>query len=396
MKHYIACIFAMLVFACSASAESLQERVNAPTQVQTIFTSNTGKTIVTVDAAVIVPDTNEIPVYSVTVRDFTAEEGWRLAALVLPEAHWARLDGEPEYELMDYVYQGGVRQESTELNLLLPAPDRTYLSLQNTYDCGVLGRQPAMRHITYRWYEPNTGMSFVPAVSTALPETIGQSLLGQSMTIDEAAELANALVAEMDPSYALRLMLGTAGEIITGKGNAAETPEMAYCFVYTRDINGVPITYVTHELIVSEFLDTMMAPFPGEEQIIVIVYNGQVASFQWQDAYAIGEELESAVDLLSFNQILDIFGMIAPLSVQQSENSGVLNDETKNGMQIHEIRLGYMPVLKKDDPNQWELRPVWDFIGSRIHPLVDIGWPSYSLLTIDAIDGTVIDRNYGY
>lgn len=55
-----------------------------------------------------------------------------------------------------------------------------------------------------------------------------------------------------------------------------------------------------------------------------------------------------------------------------------------------------MPVLKKDDPNQWELRPVWDFMGVRIHPLGNIDWPCYSLLTIDAVDGTIIDRNYGY
>ncbi|MBQ4640837.1 MAG: hypothetical protein IJB69_10050, partial [Clostridia bacterium] len=87
---------------------------------------------------------------------------------------------------------------------------------------------------------------------------------------------------------------------------------------------------------------------------------------------------------------------IAPLSVQSSENDTGRKSKANNGMHITEIRLGYMPVLCKDNPNQWELHPVWDFIGSRILPLETYDVPCYSLMTIDAVDGTIIDRNYGY
>ena len=139
-----------------------------------------------------------------------------------------------------------------------------------------------------------------------------------------------------------------------------------------------------------------MAPAPGQEYITLVVHGNQIVNLHWQDPYAIGEMIQPQTELLPFEKIMDTFGTIAPLSVQSTENDTGRKSKANNGMNITEIRLGYMPVLCRDNPNQWELRPVWDFMGSRILPLATYNYPCYSLLTIDAIDGTIIDRNYGY
>lgn len=69
---------------------------------------------------------------------------------------------------------------------------------------------------------------------------------------------------------------------------------------------------------------------------------------------------------------------------------------------IKEVRLGYMRVKDRETLSEGTLVPVWDFFGSWTttggsftQPLVFED--SYtSLFTINAMDGTVIDRDLGY
>lgn len=55
---------------------------------------------------------------------------------------------------------------------------------------------------------------------------------------------------------------------------------------------------------------------------------------------------------------MSVFGTIAPLSVQSNETDAGRKSKANNSMNITEIRLGYIPVLCRDNHNQWELRHV--------------------------------------
>lgn len=381
-----------------AGAETIRDQLNAPDTYQNTFQSNSGRTLVEVNASVYVPEVESIPIYAVTVRDFTAEEGWRLAQLLEPGQEWQRWDRKAdiaEDDLCHNRYGVGGQFESTEMNLGLPAPANTYISLINSYLVGVFNRQPSGRELKYRSHDPETQMFFQPAIAVADPDTVGKSISGQPLTVDGATDMANAFMAEMAPDYAMRITAATHGESISNT-RAQEHQATAYVFGYTRDVGGVPITYVSHEITEADFVDTPMAPAPGQELISLVIHDKKIVSFLWKDPYQIGEVVQPSAALLPFEQIMRIFGSVAPLAVQRTEIEDRQGSGDENGMKISEIRLGYMPVLKKDDPNQWELRPVWDFMGVRIHPLGNIDWPCYSLLTIDAVDGTIIDRNYGY
>ncbi len=384
----------LLLLASLASAETLREQVGAPETYQNTYYSNTGRTQIAVDARVEVPDVTVVPTYAVTVRDFTAEEAWRLAELTDPDKGWFRDSKEelPPDEL-DYMREGANKEyESTSMFLNLPQPYSAYISLWNSYMLGHFTRQPRVRQLEYRWHDPDTHLFFYCHMSFLHQETVGKTLEGQPLTVEEATEMANDFMEKMAPEYELRFVAGTEGE----KGDGKVYKHLAYCFGYTRTVGGIPITCVEFSHNSMEFNDMPMAPAPGQELINLVIHEDKVVGFTWKDPYEIGDVLQETVKLMPFEEIMGIFGTIAPLSVQYTENDQGRESKANNGMRINEIRLGYMPVLQKDNPNQWELRPVWDFIGWRILPLTTYDWPCHSQMTIDAIDGTVIDRSYGY
>ena len=85
-----------------------------------------------------------------------------------------------------------------------------------------------------------------------------------------------------------------------------------------------------------------------------------------------------------------MFGSIAPLTIVSTERG------ENNSLHIDRIELGYMCMQMKDDPARYQLIPVWDFFGT-----YSVSGEVYShymepRVTINAVDGTVIDRNYGY
>ena len=55
-----------------------------------------------------------------------------------------------------------------------------------------------------------------------------------------------------------------------------------------------------------------------------------------------------------------------------------------------------MVLQDKNNPLEYILTPVWDFFGSRTTDYGEFAYTDYSLCTINATDGTVIDRKYGY
>lgn len=378
-----------------ARAETIKEQINAPETCQAEYFSNTGRTKITVDAAVYVPEVERIPTYAVTVRDFTVEEGIQLTRLLHPDQMWERWPEEQTlpYNEMDESHYGVNNQyESRTWRVSLPSPSQAYVALYNNYTVGLFTRQPSERVLQYQWTDPDTNLFFYPFAGFGHSDTIGKSLRGQQLTVEEATSMANHFMAEMAPEYVLQAVFGVEGE----KGDGKIDPTLAYCFAYTRSINAVPITYAEFGHMTTGFEDVEMAPAPGREFITLVIHDDRIVNFHWQDPYEIDGIMQSETELLPFEEIMSIFGAIAPLSVQSTENDMGRTSAAKNGMRIAEIRLGYMPVLCKDNPNQWELRPVWDFMGIQILPRETYDHPCYSLLTIDAISGTVIDRNYGY
>ena len=101
---------------------------------------------------------------------------------------------------------------------------------------------------------------------------------------------------------------------------------------------------------------------------------------------------------LPFPQIMDIAGRLLPLKESFWEKTF-----REYRVRVTDIRLGYMRVQSKNQPGQYQLVPAWDFFGTTEglgHEKTgetNLHAHAYnSLLTLNAIDGTAIDRDWGY
>lgn len=147
-----------------------------------------------------------------------------------------------------------------------------------------------------------------------------------------------------------------------------------------EDENGNPIIYRMN--------------FPYETLRLVVTDEG-VVNGRYESPYEIGTALQGDVQLLPFERIMNVARQILPLKYVWLEDSYEIR------IHIDRIALGYTRLDFKDDMYRYMLTPVWDFFGTyeyyRNGERVNYFPADFnSLLTINAIDGTVIDRGYGY
>ncbi len=403
-------VITLLFSTTFAHAENVLEQINAPKTYQADYYTNTKKTHVEVDAQLFVPDVDTIAMYSVSAKEFTAQEAWDLASAVLPDQTWHL---EEEYSKLSegalYHYENPeFNYMSDSLNLysddvLLADGNKSVGSilLINSFFQTVFGLQADDRTLRFQAKDGYNHPYYYFTMPFMVENSIGKDIKGQSTHFEEAKAQAEALVAQLNPHFAFQIGGAVSGEICYHKEGSkqyrnVEYKTPAYLFAFSRVIDGITITFEQTHLLVSELQSMPVSSAPDTERITVVVHDGRIVTYNYESPYTVGEILEESCTLLPFEQIMHTFEQIAPLSIQNMENENLLSGGKSNYLKVTEIRLGYMPVLKKDSSNQWVLRPVWDFIGIRRFAKENIHTPCQSWLTIDAIDGTVIDRNYGY
>ena len=178
------------------------------------------------------------------------------------------------------------------------------------------------------------------------------------------------------------------GELIYGA--------IGYGIPFERTVDGIPITY-THEQGLTLNDDEQLC-WPYESFVLVFDDKG-FTDFEWISPYSIEKVSDDTVFLLPFSDIQNVFEEMM-LKVATEEYTETDINAT---YQINEIRLGYMRVREKGTISEGSLIPVWDFFGTEILQFPDDEYTysteglSYeSQFTINAMDGTVIDRGLGY
>lgn len=178
-----------------------------------------------------------------------------------------------------------------------------------------------------------------------------------------------------------------------------EVPKGAigYCVNFTRTLEGIPVTYTKDSgTTVAEDADENVA-WPYEELSLIFDEKG-MTDFSWRNPYTIEKQSDEYVFLMPFTDIQNIFEeMIIEKNKDFTEYEGMTVH-----FNINEVRLGYMRVRDSAGAGTGSMVPVWDFFGSKTivysqenEPYVQAE-PYYSWLTINAMDGTIIDRGLGY
>ena len=183
--------------------------------------------------------------------------------------------------------------------------------------------------------------------------------------------------------------------------NAADDPadnpktQKCYVFYFSRIISGIPVTTDDFSTGITGDSDKYDQVWPAE-LIRVWVDDSGVYGLFWGNMDNMGQVLNKNVALLDFDKIMDIFKK--QIFYEKTWNNGPEYSDCM--INIKKIKLGMMRVRLQD--NQYVYLPVWDFIGDWTYNYTSAegvslsGQYDVSLLTLNAIDGSVIDRDLGY
>ena len=176
-----------------------------------------------------------------------------------------------------------------------------------------------------------------------------------------------------------------------------------YELQYVRCLNGFPISWTP----------IRGGAVPEDEsysgawhyEVITLDYTKDgLVYFYWESPHTEPVLQVEDTQLMPFDQIADIFAkmiMVKNSDVQYAnERNGFI---TVRNFEVHKVKLGLMRIKAKDSFDVGLLVPVWDFWGTEKWEYdgwdnngVDIENGEQILLTINAIDGSMIDRELGY
>lgn len=169
----------------------------------------------------------------------------------------------------------------------------------------------------------------------------------------------------------------------------------AYVFTYAREIDEILVTYTTTRCGSSP---DSYANVPDYERCVVTISNRGFESVLYSNPMQIGGTIQPTAQLLPFDDITSVLKSVMPIAYD-ALYSNPNNDAIT--FTIDRITLGYIRTPVKGTDNAYQLIPVWDFFGIGKEAKVEgflnsLKSPNISLFTINAMDGTVIDRSYGY
>lgn len=223
-------------------------------------------------------------------------------------------------------------------------------------------------------------------------ESIGLSLENAKKLVQEKVDKMGITDLQFsDWSYALCNNLE--------EDNSLSNLGSGYAIYYTRTINGVPITQTMADGGALEDMDSTMETWSYESLYFFVDKDG-IESMSYSNPYTIGETKTENLNLLPFSEIMKTYEKMMVVT-----NADNMEYEKSRVYDIDRIVLGYARIYEPStDPHTGLLVPVWDFFGSRKvegdydgNSYSDItDYPSWSFLTINAVDGSIIDRDLGY
>ncbi len=383
LTFILVCCF---VFPLCAHADTLQDRLGVPTHIADTFNSHTGKVVITLDADVSIPEADNVRTYRAVPRLFSAPETDAMANAVF---------GKRAY------HDAGTGNYGSNVPIRVYESENTVYDRDRMYpEFSLTVYQSTLNNGSADWVEASFERRQVygePIYWMTSPEGMQLNITpkGCSLSFDEARQLADDAIHAFAPQFTCMVQGVMDGELSgkeTKDGTLSYTnKQQAWILWYTRGDFGMPVTAEG----TSPSRDYNRQH--QNEQIIVIVIDEGIYGMNYQFPHDV-TVLQDNCTLLPFNQIMDVVRKVMPLSLGWLESS-------YSDVRVHitDIRLGYMLVMSKDNPDCYEYIPVWDFFGTRECRKTKNGnivsEQSSSLIshfTVNALDGTVIDRDYGY
>lgn len=223
-----------------------------------------------------------------------------------------------------------------------------------------------------------------------------------SMTQEQAQAEAEELLNSLGITDFQYYDGGLCGEIID---SAADSDgkigyRKVYSLRYLRNIDGVFVSNDGGSKLTDEWQgDSYVKQLWAGESIQVTINDDGIVGFYYSVPVEVTDTVVEQSSMKSFDEIKDIFEqmIVATNARQDSDNAHVTID-------IDRVMLRYTRISEPDNFDSGLLVPVWDFYGDLTTSYggaeaIDTSKENKTntcMLTINAIDGTVIDRELGY
>lgn len=424
----------MMILAQSGQPKdgSLAEQVGAPERyvLDSPLKIAAGNLEVYVDAAVAVPDTAKMTTARVSRHSFTTEECAKYVQVLfngqktysgqlavakpalLERIEKTRLDLQEavaqQNEKLQEMLQATLNKYEAELasygegDGLVEAPVEFTVNADNygeekiyLVSDGSDGTYRSIRiknHDEFRTYEllykvSKDAYSGIPEIYSMEYESdvhFGTEMLGDPNDLPDLTKSEADAVSEADrmlSDLGIRDFRAKDTDLVFGSING--TVQKAYRISYTRIIGGVSFNYNPTDLDSGMAVDDGKggkAPVWGAEKVTFIVTDEGVVQFEMVNPLEVKEIVTEHTNMKDFESIMGIFKRMILIV-----HANVPEGQTRT-IGIERIELGLMRILEPDTLDTGVVVPVWDFYGGS----------GETYLTINAIDGSIIDRRVGY
>ncbi len=236
---------------------------------------------------------------------------------------------------------------------------------------------------------------------SAIPERSSEDNTENPYTAEEAIAMADALLVE----------LGIDDLALCGEPKLWESDYWnIWELYYTHCMEGVfPSLWTGYE----SMENCISASSLGLEFLRIHIDSNGVVYLNWKNPNDLLGEQTFCTEPMAFANMLEIAAdSFLRAYAEISEGTSEAEGSTLRQYNIDRIELSYLPIPCKENPNQYQLIPVWDFYGNAAYT-IDWNYDSnyrldsnnqyhtryegdHSWLTISAIDGTVIARRSMY
>ncbi len=244
---------------------------------------------------------------------------------------------------------------------------------------------------------------------------------GVSLTKEQAAEQASEIAEQLTDELRLCYVVPTGGQ-----KQEDMSRNWGWACVFMREINGCPTAYESTD-VGSDMETTVSEPVPYEKMVIVMDDMGMV-SFTWETPMTVESIDNPDVALMPFDKIAQraaaqIGQHWVYSAVEAKSNEGKDMSDPGCTAKITKVELGLMRVAKADSDDYYYI-PVWNFFTDLEHTddywerigeepyswedhdyvdedgnstVMSCSYPqAWGAVTINALDGSVIDRDLGY
>lgn len=419
-----------------ALRQALRDRLNAPETYEDSFTNDKGDITVSFDdAKVEVPAVQSIPAVKVSTCAFSQETVNKIGAYFFKDAQLyvkddtmtkdelealivevrksISIDDNSAFEGDEKYLEDLERQYETAPKEKEKVPTTTELT-QTEYGLGLkvmanLDKDEMAEFSVYNGDDRktlcfmNTNGKYHSRIYDEQPSDIAK---GMSTTRDEAQAMVEQCLRDIGLED-MRIKSVTVEAYLsdqiyeTGKNKEKmdQFNQQCYVFKVQRVVKGVEVSCVTGSVQMDTDDPNVQQKEPvysdavPAEWIHIVVDDTGIVYFSWSDPSEEEEILSESVTLMPFDEI-----------IEKAKDNIFYKNYTAYGSECHihitSIELGMMRVMKKDAPGEYMMVPVWDFIGSHEH-IMDgeshwLPFGDQSYVTINAIDGSHIDRSLGY